>query len=104
MAAQRSKASRGLRIARVLATVVALPMFALGVRSIWTEHYYGYTSKYGGSELVLAGVDAQVMGLLYIALGALPLALWLRTPKAGAWWATVCATMFVGLLGFGLYG
>lgn len=79
-------------------------MIALGLYSLVSHYYYGATSKHGGVEITLYGLDAQVAGLLFIALGALPLALWFHTARAAAWWGAGWAVAFLVLLGLWLYG
>ena len=93
-----------LRLARALAALISLTMFAIGIYAITAKHYYGYTSKFGGAEVILNGSKAQAAGLMFVVLGALPLALWCRTPRAAAWWGSGWAVVFIGLLGFWLYG
>ena len=87
-----------LRFLRWLISLIALVMIGLGLWSIASQHYFGRTTKYGGAEVLLDGQPAVLMGLLYISLGVLPLAVWFRTPRAAAWWASVCAVAFFALL------
>lgn len=93
-----------LRLVRWLTAIVALVMIGLGLWSIAGQHYFGRTTKYGGAEISLDGQPATLIGLLYISLGALPLALWFRTPRAAVWWASACAAAFFALLAALLYG
>ena len=99
MTTESKKPSRpDLRLARWLTSFIALVMIGLGLWSIASQHYFGRTTKFGGAEVSLDGQPAVLMGLLYISLGVLPLALWFRTPRAAAWWASVCAAAFFALL------
>jgi hypothetical protein len=93
-----------LRLVRMLTSLVAIVMIGLGVWSIATQHYFGRTSKLGGAEVSLDGEPAAAVGLLYIFLGVLPLAVWARTPRAAIWCASVCAVAFLALLAAILYG
>ena len=83
---------------------MALAMVGLGLWSIASQHYFGRTTKYGGAEVSLDGQRAVCIGLLYISLGLLPLGVWLRTPRAAAWWGTGCALAFFALLAAVVYG
>ena len=93
-----------LHFLRWLISLIALVMIGLGLWSIASQHYFGRTTKYGGAEVSLDGQPAVLMGLLYISLGLLPLAMWFRTPRAAAWWGSVCALAFFALLAAILYG
>jgi hypothetical protein len=93
-----------LRLVRWLGSLVAFAMISLGLWSIASQHYFGRTTKFGGAEVSLDGQPAVLMGLLYIALGALPLALWFRTARIAVWWASACVVAFLALLGAVLYG
>ena len=99
-----TKSREDMRVGRWLITLIAVVMTALGVLSVATESYYGYTSKYGGIEVFLEGRRAVLMGLLYISLGAMPLAIWFNTGRRAAWWAGGCALVFAGLLLAVAYG
>ena len=93
-----------LRFVRWLGSLIAFAMIGLGLWSIASEHYFGRTTKFGGAEVSLDGQPAVLMGLLYIALGALPLGLWFRTAQMAVWWASACAVAFLVLLVAVLYG
>ena len=93
-----------LRLVRWLTSFIAVVMVGLGLWSIASQHYFGHTTKFGGADVSLDGQPAVLMGLLYISLGVLPLALWFPTPQAAAWWASVCAVAFFALLAAVLYG
>ena len=92
-----------LQPARWLASLISVVMIGIGLWSIGAEHYFGRTSKLGGAEISVDGQPATVIGLLYILLGVLPLALWLRTPRAALWCASICAALFLALLATFLY-
>lgn len=105
MVAETKKTSQSnLRLARWLSSLIAFAMIGLGLWSIASQHYFGRTTKFGGAEVSLDGQPAVLMGLLYILLGALPLAFWFRTPRAAARWASVCVLAFLALLAVVLYG
>jgi hypothetical protein len=105
MATQSKNSRRShLRLVRWLTSLIALVMIGLGRWSIATQHYFGRTTKFGGAEVSLDGQPATLIGLLYILLGVLPLALWFRTPRAAVWCASVCAVAFLALLAAVLYG
>lgn len=93
-----------LRVVRWLGLLIAFAMICLGLWTIASQHYFGRTTKFGGAEVSLDGQSAVLMGLLYIALGALPLALWFRTAQVAVWWASACAVAFLALLAAMLYG
>ena len=104
MTAESKNPSRpDLRFLRWIALLIALVMIGLGLWSIASQHYFGSTTKYGGVEVSLDGQPAVLMGLLYISLGLIPLAVWFRTPRAAAWWGSVCALAFFALLAALLY-
>jgi hypothetical protein len=94
----------GLWTARILASLMALAMGVMGGHAIFSGYYYGSTAKLGGAEVELAGTDAQLMGLLYLLLGAMASAVWFRTPRAAALWASMCAVALLVLLTSWLYG
>lgn len=99
-----TKSREDMRVGRWLITLIAVVITGLGVLSIATEIYSGYTSKYGGIEVFLEGRRAVLMGWLYISLGAMPLAIWFNTARRAAWWAGGCALVFAGLLLAVAYG
>ena len=77
-------------MARLLVTLISAVIIGLGIFSIVTQHYYGYTSKLGGHEVVLDGMPAIKIGVGYILLGLSPLALWAKSVKAAGIWAALC--------------
>ena len=87
---KNAKKMRDLLVARLLVTLISAVIIGLGIFSIVTEHYYGYTSKYGGQEVILDGIPAIKFGLGYILLGMSPLALWAKSGKAAGTWAAIC--------------
>lgn len=60
--------------------------------SVWTEHYYGQTSKLGGSEISLDGPPAVAMGFFFIFLGLIPLSFWCRGKRSALTWTVFCLT------------
>ena len=95
--------SEDLRIARLLAVFIALVVVGLGLYSVITEHYYGYSSR-RNVEVILEGKRAISMGYVYVALGLMPLALCSRSGRAAGWWAALCIVAFVIALAVSLYG
>ncbi len=85
-------------LAKWLAAGMSTCLFAFGVFIIITEHYYGYTSKYGGAEVSADGSDAIVIGIATIILGLTPMALWAKSGKAAGFWAGSC--MILGVILF----
>ena len=85
-----TKKVRDLLVARLLVTLISAVIIGLGIFSIITEHYYGYTSKLGGHEVILDGVPAIKIGLGYTLLGMSPLALWAKSGKRAGIWAALC--------------
>jgi hypothetical protein len=105
MAAETRKPIRSdLRLVRWLGSLVAFAMISLGLWSIASQHYFGRTTKFGGAEILLEGQPAVLMGLLYISLGAMPLAFWFRAAQTAVWWVSACAVAFLALLAAVLYG
>jgi threonine/homoserine/homoserine lactone efflux protein len=101
---QSNNSRRSHLLVRWLTSLIALVMIGLGLWSIATHHYFGRTTQFGGAEISLEGHPATLIGLLYIVLGLLPLALWFRSPRAAVWCASVCAVAFLALLAAVLYG
>ena len=99
-----TKSREDMRVGRWLMTLIAVVMTGLGILSIATGSYSGYTSKYGGIQVFLEGRRAVLMGLLYLSLGAMPLAVWFNSRRRAAWWAGSCALVFAGLLLAVAYG
>ena len=87
---KNAKKVRDLLMARLLVTLISGVIIGLGIFSIVTKHYYGYTSKLGGHEVVLDGIPAIKIGLGYILLGMSPLALWAKSGRAAGIWAALC--------------
>ena len=98
-----STPARDLRIARALAVLIAVVVVGLGLYSVITEHYYGYSSR-RNVEVILDGPRAASMGYVYIALGLMPLALCFPTGRAAGRWAALCALAFAIALAVSLYG
>lgn len=87
---KNAKKARDLLVARQLVTLISVVIIGLCIFSIVTEHYYGYTSKLGGDEVILDGISAIKIGLGYIILGLSPLALWAKSGRAAGLWAALC--------------
>lgn len=85
-------------LAKWLAVSMSIFMFACGAFIISTEHYYGYTSKYGGAEVSADGLPAVWIGIAIIVIGLTPMCLWAKSGKAAGFWAGSC--MVVGILLF----
>ena len=104
MSTESQKPSRlDLRFVHWFVLIIALVMIGLGSWSITSQHYLGSTAKYGGVEVSLNGRPAVLVGLLYVSLGLLPLAVWFRTPHAAAWWGSFFGAAFFALLTVLLY-
>ena len=81
---------RDPRPARVLATLFACGLVLLGIATM-----------HGDALLAQAGPGARStasLGGLPIALGALTLSLWMRSPRLAAAWACACTAVFFVLL------
>lgn len=98
-----SPPTRDLRIARILAILIAFVVIGLGLYSVVTEHYYGYSSR-RNIEVILDGRRAISVGYVYVALGFMPLALCFRTGRAAGWWAALCVVAFAIALAVSLKG
>lgn len=85
-----AKRARDILVARIPVTLISAVIIGLGIFSIITEHYYGYTNKFGGHEVILDGISAIKIGLGYIFLGLSPLALWAKSGRAAGLWAALC--------------
>ncbi|MEA2766324.1 MAG: hypothetical protein QOK07_2728 [Gemmatimonadaceae bacterium] len=75
---------------RLLISLVSLTLVGLGVMTMFTGHYYGRTSKFGGAEVSLDGPAAIVTGLGEVFFGLFPLAFWFGTGRSRILWAVVC--------------
>jgi hypothetical protein len=98
-----STPKRDMRIARMLAVLIAFVFVGLGLYSVVSEHYYGYSSR-RNIEVILNGPRAISIGYVYVALGLMPLALCFRTGRAAGWWASFCVAAFAIALVVSLYG
>jgi hypothetical protein len=66
---EKSKRERDLLVARLLVTLISVVFIGLGLFSIFSQHYYGYTSKYGGHEVILDGTAADIWAGLCLISG-----------------------------------
>ena len=82
--------SQEMLVPRLLATLISLTIVALGLMAVFTQHYYGRTSKLGGAEVSLDGAAAVGMGVATVFLGLLPLAFWFPNKRPALVWAVVC--------------
>lgn len=73
-------------------------MCAYGIFIIVTQHYYGYTSKYGGAEVSTGGLEAMMNGVAIIAFGLTPMSLLAKSAKVAGLWAGCC--MVLGIILF----
>lgn len=73
-----------------MATLISIVFVGLGGMSITTRHYYGATSKLGGHEITLEGVQAIAFGSGMVVLGLLPLAIWFNSKRSAGLWALAC--------------
>ncbi len=95
--------ARDLRIARLMAVLIAFVVVGLGLYAVVSEHYYGHNSR-RNIEVIMDGPRAISMGYVYIALGLMPLALCFPTGRAAGWWAVLCAVAFAVALVVSLNG
>lgn len=65
-----------------LAVSMSIFMFAYSVFIISTEHYYDYTTRYGGAEVSADGLPAVWIGNAIIVIGLTPMCLWEKSGKA----------------------
>jgi hypothetical protein len=75
---------------RLLISLVSLTLVGLGVMTMFTGHYYGRTSKFGGAEVSLDGPAGIVTGLSEVFFGLFPLAFWFCTRRSRILWALAC--------------
>jgi predicted anti-sigma-YlaC factor YlaD len=90
--------SRQMLVPRLLVSSISLTIVALGLLAVFTQHYYGRTSKLGGAEVSLDGAAAVGMGVATVFLGLVPLALWFPSKRHALAWAVVC--MFAAAAAF----
>ena len=77
-------------LSRLLMSLVSLTFVGLGVMTMFTGHYYGRTSKFGGAEVSLDGPAAIVTGLSEALFGLFALAFWFGTTRSRILWAVAC--------------
>lgn len=87
---------RDMLFTRFLFSLISLVLVGMGILIIFTERYYGYSSKFGGSEVLVEGSGAVVMGAGVIVFGLFPMSIWAKTGKRAALWASFC--MVLGLV------
>ena len=85
-------------LAKWLAAGMSAFMLAYGTFIIATQHYYGRTDKYGGAEVSVDGLQANLIGVAIIVIGLTPMCLWMKSSKAAGFWAGIC--MIVGIILF----
>jgi hypothetical protein len=85
-------------LAKWLAAGISAFMLAYGLFIITTEHYYGYSSKLGGAEVSVDGLQAILNGTAIIIIGLTPMSLWTKSGKAAGFWAGTC--MIIGVILF----
>lgn len=77
---------------------MSLLMLAYGLFIIVTQHYYGSTTKYGGSVVTTDGQQAIIIGISIILIGLTPMALWAKSALMSGIWAGSC--MILGIILF----
>lgn len=87
---------------RLLGTLISAVFALIGLMTIWTQHYYGRSTKHGLLEVNRDGPPAIALGLMQIAFGAMPLGLWGRNGKQAGTWAAVCALIGFAALVLGI--
>ena len=96
--------SKKLLLPRLLASLVSLTLVGLGLAALWTQHYYGRTTKLGGAEVSIDGAPAVAMGLATVFLGLMPLALWFSRPRPAVAWSVAWAVAAAASFCVGIYG
>jgi hypothetical protein len=89
---QKLKETR--RTLRVLLSAISLVIVGMGAMAIWSEHYYGVSTKHGNVSIVLDGAPAIRMGLTLVLLGLVPMGVWWNTTKAVLAWSIAFAIAF----------
>jgi len=87
---------RNRRMLRVLMTLISAVFVGLGALAILTEVHTASTRRQG--IVTLEGDAAVQVGVLMVALGLLPLAVWAKTPLQAKVWIGICASAFGVLL------
>jgi uncharacterized membrane protein len=87
------------RLAKILCTLCAFFLGALGTLAIVTETHSGYARFKG--HVTLLGDQAVGMGLVILCLALLPLVVWVPRRWVGwalvLWWLLLMATIFQGV-------
>jgi len=86
-------------MAKLLCTLSALLLCALGMAAIVTETHTGYARFQG--IVTLLGDQAVSMGFVFLCMALLPLAVWVPRRWVGwslvGWWLLLMATIFHGV-------
>ena len=86
--------------AKLLCTLSALFLGALGLLAIVSETHSGYTRRQG--LVTLLGDQAVSMGYVLMCMALLPLVVWVPRRWIGwslvTWWLLLMATIFQGIL------
>ena len=88
--ASKENRSKELLVPRLLASLISLSVVGLGITAILTQHYYGRTTKLGGTEVSLDGGPAIAMGFCTLFFGLFPLALWFPARRPALVWVVAC--------------
>ena len=88
--ASKENRSKELLVPRLLASLISLSVVGLGITAILTQHYYGRTTKLGGTEVSLDGGPAIAMGFCTVFFGLFPLALWFPARRPALVWVVAC--------------
>lgn len=80
-------------VARIVSTVFACGLIALGLYTVVGERYFARTRR--GTEILIEGQAALGPGLGYIALGMVFLWVFARSARAVGWWIALwlCAAV-----------
>lgn len=84
--------------ARLLSSCISLAVCAYGIFIIMNEHYYGRTTKLGGAEVSVDGIQTLFIGVGIIMIGLIPMSFWAKTPKIAGWWAASMLIAGVSLM------
>lgn len=82
------------KLGKVVALLMTAAFMFRGIMVITTEHFYSKTKS--GTETIIDGEQAIIMGIGFMFLGLLPMTFWAKTPKAAAWIAGF--SIFLGVI------
>ena len=85
-------------LAKWIAGGMSIFMCGYGLFVVFTQHYFGSTSRHGYVEINTNGIDAVLIGIAIIFLGLTPMSLWAKSGKSAGIWAGSC--MISGILLF----